>query len=302
MMNGTALAVLAALLFGTAQFLNAMLSARIRGVVVARWTLAGAALTAGAASVALRTGPLLTAGTAAWAPLAGAGGALGAAALYRSLERGRVTVAIPIATATTTAIPVAVGLLLLGEPANLATGVGLVAALGAIVLVTRSRGAAVAREDPPAGPDRGGAAVLRIGASPAGLGVLVGMPLLAGVGFAVELVAISRFPASHLVPLLFASFVVSVLVLLPIPIPPGGGQRRCDTATALAAGALTASAMATFHQATQLTGLGAAGVIVGLYPAVPVVLAILLLGERPGPLRIIGLVCAVLAVLTIGGR
>lgn len=305
MINGTVLAVLAALLFGTAQFLNARLAARMPGVAVARWTLAGAALATGVAAAVLGSGPGLPAGAATWALLSGAGGALGAAALYRSLESGRVTVAIPIATATTTAIPVAVGLLVLGEEAGVATGVGVVAAIAAIILVTGSRGATDSAHDKHyAGPDQGPAAKSCPDARSANLGATVGLPLLAGVGFAVELVGISRFPSSHLVPLLFASFIVSVLVLLPIRAPAHHRPRprRHDTATALAAGVLTATAMATFHTATQFTGLGTASVIVGLYPAVPVVLAVALLGERPGPTRIVGLACAVLAVLTIGSR
>lgn len=298
MNSGTLVAVLAAFLFGAAQFLNAAVSARIPGVVVARWTLGSAAVATGLGAAILRPGPPV--GSTLWALLAGAGSALGAAALYRSLERGNVSVAIPLCTTTTTAIPVAVGLLVLGEGADLSTAVGLVAALAAILLVSSSR---EGTRPPPslqaAGcrkPDG------REAASTAGGWDMVGLPLLAGVGFAVELVGISRFASEQAISMLWVTFLVAVLLLIPVRTPEHPPARRRDIAAVVVAGALTATAMVAFHRATALTGLSIAGIIVGLYPAVPVALAIALLGERPGRARVLGLLCATIAVLCIGGR
>lgn len=295
---GTLAAVGAALLFGTAQFLNAAVSARIPGVTVARWTLGSGALLTGIATAVIRSG--LSTGSTMWALLAGGGGALGAATLYRSLERGNVSVAIPLCTTTATAIPVAVGLLLLGEGADVSTVAGLIAALVAIVLVSSSR----ENTRPPRGvratPEREPAARNAI---PSATGwSTVGLPLLAGVGFAVELVGISRFPSEQAIPLLWVSLAVGVLVLLPVRTPMRAPARRRDIAAVIAAGALTATAMIAFHQATELIGLSVAGVIIGLYPAVPVALAVIVLRERPGRSRVFGLICATVAVLIIGGR
>ena len=295
---GTLVAVGAALLFGTAQFLNATVSAQVPGVTVARWTLGGGALLTAIATAVIRPG--LSTGSTMWALLAGAGGALGAAALYRSLERGNVSVAIPLCTTTATAIPVAVGLLLLGEDADTSTAAGLIAALVAIVLISSSR----ENTRPPPGlhataerrPDT------RKTVPSATRWSTVVLPLLAGVGVAVELVGITRLPADQKIALLWVSFTVGVLLLLPIPTPPRAPVRRRDIAAVIAAGALTATAMFAFHQATELTGLSVAGVIIGLYLAVPVALAVIVLRERPGRSRVFGLVCATVAVLIIGGR
>lgn len=298
MNGGTLVAVLAAVLFGAAQFLNAAISARLPGVLVARWTLGSAALMTGLGTAILR--PDLPVGSTLWALLAGAGSALGAAALYRSLELGSVSVAIPLCTTTTTAIPVAVGLLVLGEGADLSTAVGLLAALAAILLVSSSR----QDNRPPPSLQAAG------GRKPDGSETVstatnwgrVGLPLLAGVGFAVELVGISRFASEQAIPLLWVTFVVAVLLLIPARIPEHPPARRRDIAALVVAGVLTATAMIAFHRAAELAGLSTAGVIVGLYPVVPVALAITLLGERPGRAGALGLLCAAVAVLSIGGR
>lgn len=298
MNTGTLLAVGAALMFGAAQFLNAVVSARLPGIAVARWTLASAALVTGLATAVIRPGP--PAGSTMWALLAGAGGALGAAALYRSLERGNVSMAIPLCTTTTTAIPVAVGLLFLGEGGDASTALGLVAALVAIILVSRSRENTRPSPGLQAASDRK-PATAEVFSTATGWGT-AGLPLLAGIGFAVELIGISRFPSDQVISLLWVSFVVAVLLLLPIRTPGHAPARRRDIAAVIAAGALTAAAMIAFHRATELTGLSVAGIIVSLYPVVPVVLAVALLGERPGPGRVLGLISAAVAVLTIGGR
>ncbi|ROZ61495.1 hypothetical protein EDL96_13230 [Kocuria soli] len=294
---GILLAIGAAVLFGTAQFLNAAVSARVPGVSVARWTLGGAALVTGLATAVMRPG--VQTGTTLWALLAGVGSALGSVALYRSLARGNVSVAVPLATTSSTAIPVAVGVVLLGESADTSTVLGLIAALAAIILVASSHDN---RPSPGFHPAADLEPADRTALSPATSWAAVGLPLLAGAGFAAELVGVSQFASDQVISLLWVSFVVALLLLLPVRTRERARTRRCDIATVIVAGAMTATAMVAFHQATQLTGLSTAAVIVGLYPAVPVALAILVLRERPGPTRLIGLACATVAVLTISGR
>ncbi|MGO1523824.1 MAG: EamA family transporter [Nesterenkonia sp.] len=293
---GTALAVFAAVVFGVAQFLNASVSSRVPGIVVARWTLASAALVTGAITAVTR--PDGEPGTATWAVLAGAGAALGSAMLYRSLEDGQISVAIPLSTTTAMIIPAAVGLLALGENADLLTGAGIAAAVGAIALVTRSHDAARSSTLP--SPVRRRARTNDT--APVGPLRSTGLPLLAGAGFAVELVGVSRFPEGQMISLLWVSFLVATLLLLPVRTPSRSHAPRRDVVAVMLAGALTATAMVAFHRATHLTGLSVAGVVIGLYPAVPILLAMVLLGERPSRTRIAGLVCAALAVLAIGGR
>lgn len=293
---GTALGAFAALAFGVAQFLNAAVSSRIPGIVVARWTLASAALVTGAATAVTR--PDVEPGAASWAVLAGVGAVWGSAMLYRSLEHRQVSIAIPLSTTTAMVIPAAVGLLALGENADLRTGAGIAAALGAIALVTKSHDAF--RPSTLPSPVRRRAR--KNDTAPVGQLRSIGVPLLAGAGFAVELVGVSRFPEGQIISLLWVSFLVATLFLLPVRTPSRSLARRRDITAVILAGALTATAMVAFHRATQLTGLSVAGVVIGLYPAVPVILAMVLLGERPNRTRIAGLICAALAVLAIGGR
>ena len=294
------MALLAALFFGSAQFVNGSISAWTSGVAVARWNICSAALITGVIVAVIRPGVSFTG--ALWAVVAGVGGALSAAALYRSLEQGELSVAIPLCTITSVIIPVGVGLFFLSEPLKMATGLGLAAAIGAILLVTRSRpertrvtaqAVSVRRAGPGAAPAqrKPTSHVLRV----------IGLPLPAGVGVAIELVGISRFPQENFLSLLWASFFVGAMIMLLIKTPSRPPMRPRHKVMVLFSGALTATGMTLFYTASIHIGLSLAGIIIGLYPVIPILLAILFLGERPHTLRVLGLALSGAAVLIIGG-
>lgn len=297
---GTVIAGLAALSFGSGQFINGAVSARTSGIAVARWNLCSATLIMGIVTAIAHPG-VPSVDAFGWAVVAGLGGVLAAAALYRSLEYGELSAVIPLCTITGMIIPIAVGVLLLGEPATPFTIVGLAAAVGGIVLVTRSgtQRWTTRSSSTPAESTVSSATRTSTPTSARSLGAL-GLPLLAGVGVAVELVGINRFPSHDLITLLCAEFLVGALVLLVIRTPQRAPLRVHHKALVFCSGALTATGMTLFHTAADTIGLSLAGIIIGLYPAVPLLLAVIVLGERPNKTRMLGLLFSVIAVLIIG--
>jgi len=270
------LALLSALCYGTSDFVGGVLSAR-----VPPWTAALCAQLGGAASVAvvalLGGDPGLTAASAGWACLAGAGSGLGTAFLYRGLAAGRMGVVAPISGVGSAVVPVLVGFAGGERPAAL-VWLGIVLALPAIYLVARTSGG-------------GGSA-----------GALDGA--LAGVGFGVSFAAIAQVPAgSGLWPLAVNQLVAAVLLVGGATVArsawlPGKPQ----AALAAVAGMLAAAALGVFLDATRHGYLTVTSVIAALYPAATVLLAATVLRERIHRAQALGLgLCAVAVALVAGG-
>lgn len=284
--------MLAAALFGTAQFANAALSRRITGLGAARWSYAGATLALLVPLVALEV--RVVGEVAFWGVLAGFGGAAGAALLYRATEQGQVSVAVAVSTVTVTVLPVAVAVLLWGETLVPAAQVGLALALVAMVLLTRSGPRrARARTGSRGVP---GTAVRTVTARTA-------LPsLLAGCGFALEVVAVSRLPtgAAGVVGGLWTAFAVGTALLLLVhgSTRTGGGVTRWHLA-ALGTGTVFTAAFGLLHLAASLQGLATTMAMVACYPAVPVLLGVVLLRERPTSAQQAGFAGVALAVLLL---
>jgi drug/metabolite transporter (DMT)-like permease len=73
-------------------------------------------------------------------------------------------------------------------------------------------------------------------------------------------------------------------------------------ATAVAAGMAGTAAIVLYLEATAHQLMAVATVLSSLYPVVPVVLALLLLGERLNRRQVLGLMCAASAVALIALR
>lgn len=213
-----------------------------------------------------------------WGTLAGVGGGIGVALLYRGLAVGRMAVVAPITAAGASVLPVVAGIALGEVPSALASaGVGV--ALTAIVLVSRPG------QDGPAG-----------GPGPsAGLLEAVG----AGLGFGIVLIALDRTGAdSGLVPLLpMKATAVAVVALV------GVARRRplvVRAPTAIAViGVLDAAAITAYLVASRIGLLPVVAVLGSLYPAGTVLLARTVLGERLTRIQLAGLTLALVGVSMI---
>jgi uncharacterized membrane protein len=215
-----------------------------------------------------------------WGAAGGTGGALGALALYMGFRRAAFSVAAPLSAVGAAGFSVLAGLLLGEQPGALAlTGIAL--ALPAIIGVSVS---------PAAAPDRPGAAGRHA------QGVIWG--LLAGACFAVLFIALNRagsrgglwpVAAGQGAALVVVGGIGAVTRDLHLPAP---GSRRLAVLTGVAGGGGTIL----YFLATQAGLLAVTAVLTSLYPAVTIVLARLLLGERLTVVRMAGLGLAAASV------
>jgi drug/metabolite transporter (DMT)-like permease len=214
-----------------------------------------------------------------WAVLAGIGMGAGTGLLYRGLAKGAMGVVAPISALSAAVVPLTVGLLL-GERPGLWAVLGIGAALPAIWLVS---------SDP---EERAGRILSRDGA-------LDG--LLSGAGFGVAFVGLDQMTrASELTPVMIMQLVSIVPILLIARVSGEAAIPRSGSAwSAVWIGPLGAGANVAFMRAAQLGELTITSVLASLYPAITVLLAVLVLRERVRPTQAAGLALAALAVILI---
>lgn len=276
---GVLLALSAALAYGAADFIGGVGSRRHSLWQV---VLVGQAV---GALVMLGAGLLLPGSPApadfAWALLAGAGSATGGMFLFRGLARGRMGLVAPISAVGAALLPVLVGVAL-GERPSWLVWVGVLAAFPGIWLVSRET-----TPDRPASPR----------------GALVD-GAVAGAGFGILFIALAQISAgAGLLPLAVNQLVGGILTMVAA-MSLGQPWRPCRGVLGWASGSgvLGAAGTLAFLVATGATGLGIAGVLAALYPAVTVLLAVGVLGERIGAGQRTGIAICTLAaaILALG--
>jgi len=281
---GESLALVSALCFGITHFVNGLLSRRVDGMTVALHAqLGGTAL-------ALVLATSLSGGSASladygWGALSGVGTGVGVAFLYRAMSQGAMSVVVPVSDVGAVALPVLVGVVLLGERPAALVWVGMAAVLPALWLVSQ--------DTPRTARERKGA-------------MSEGVPnaLVASTGFGLQFLAMAQVDGdSGLWPVVL-SRVVSVTVIACVLAPYGGRwtMPAGAWAAAVAAGMVGTAAIVLYLEATARQLMAVATVLSSLYPAVPVVLALLFLGERLNRRQGFGLVCAALAIGLIALR
>lgn len=210
--------------------------------------------------------------------VAGLGGALGVGLLYRGLRIGRMGVVAPVTGAGAAILPVIVGVVMGEVPGTLAWA-GVVAALVAIVLVSREPGSTL---------------VARAGFGPDGLLEAIG----AGIGFGVIFVLLDQVSAgSGLLPLIPMKLAACGLLLAVGLI---GRQRLLPPRVALwpvlGVGVLDNLANVAYLLATRQGLLAIVAVVSSLYPVGTVLLARGVLHEHLHPSQLGGLALAGLGV------
>src|ERR1700760_4134036 len=147
---GIALALAAAVLYGSSDFAGGLAARRLGR---ARVSVVGSAVACMLAwAVLLRSGgPGPTLRAAGWGLGSGLTGGTGALVLYRGLARGQMSVVGPVSAVGAAVVPVLAGLAF-GERPSLLAVVGVLVALPAIVLVAASGAAACATGSSPGWP------------------------------------------------------------------------------------------------------------------------------------------------------
>ncbi|WP_336206054.1 DMT family transporter [Nonomuraea sp. LPB2021202275-12-8] len=274
-MTAVILATACAVVYGTADFFGGLATRRSRVLaVVALSQVAGLAFIL--ALLPLLPG-LFSGGALAWGLGAGLSGAAGLVLFYRALAGGVMSVVAPTTAVTSAALPVMYGLARGERPEPLAL-VGVVLALGSVLLVSR---------DPTAG--RGGSMGSTLTA------------LAAGAGFGGFFILLELAPdEAGLWPLVGARFSsIGLVVLLALAtrraLRPGTGSLHII----LAAGVLDMLANVLYLLAKQQGMLSLVVVLVSLYPATTLLLARQVLGERLHAIQVTGVACALGAVALI---
>jgi drug/metabolite transporter (DMT)-like permease len=212
-----------------------------------------------------------------WSLSAGVAGVAGITTLYRGLAVGRMGVVAPTTGVLAAVIPVVAGFVLEGLPPP-AVILGIVAALVAVVLVTRAPGHG---SDRPSGIAWALAAGVMLGT----FNICIGQ--LSGEGAFAPLVIIR---------LVQAAVLVALIVLWRQPWRmPGDVLWRL-----VLVGALDMTGNAAFILATQAGQLAIAAVLSSLYPVTTVILAIVILHERLTRSHVAGIVLTAVAIVLIG--
>ena len=280
-MLAVVLALTAAISYGGSDFAAGLAS---RSAPVIQITLLasviGGVIVAAALPFAASPGP--NAAGLAWGFVAGLGGTLGAFALYLGFRNAAFSVTAPLSAVASAGFSVLAGLLYGERPTPLAL-TGIVLALPAIVGVSASAGGAEAAEGAPAGSPAG---------APAGrqaAGVVYG--LVAGAFFALLFIGLDRAGSGSGMWPVAAAAVGEVAAALVAAVAVHsfvlcGGRARLLAVTAGVAGA---AGTILFFYASHQGFLAVTAVLTSLYPAVTIVLARTVLGERLTALRLAGL-------------
>lgn len=274
-----AIAALGAALYGIADFLGGLTSRKATALAA---TIACQAVGFAVLALAAIVYP-----PASWTDsrllfgmVAGASGGMGVLSLYAGLAAGRMSVVAPVTASLAAAIPALVGVLR-GERLSAVGWSGIALALIAVVVVS-----VTPEPEPGEGHDPRRAVVFAI---------------LAGCGFAGAILAYGATPASAAMAPLLLARVTTLAILGGIVLAKGGGAAlgglRPAAGLAVATGFADTAANVAQVVAIRLGPLAVAAVIGALYPAVTVLLARFVLGERLHGWQRLGIAMALAAVV-----
>ena len=302
----TILALAAAVLYGTADFLGGVASRRASVFAVLATTVpAGAAVVLVVALLgeAPGLGSLLGHGlgsptsiggwgAAGWAAVSGVCGAVGLIAFYAGFAAAPISVVAPVAALVSTVLPVGIAIAG-GERLTAPMVAGGLICLVAIVLVSMPA-ARRGRQGHRDGPDAGAAAARLRGlaygaAAGAGFGLFFWCLKNAGQSGVLWPVAISRT----------AGTLVAMGIAVATRTRPWRRDGGGTGVVALVSGAVDAAANVCYVLATRAGLFGLAVVITALYPGMTVLLARWVLGERMRWLQRAGLLLAAAGVVLL---
>lgn len=276
------LALASAATYGAADFLGGLASRRASAIAIVVVSQC-----AGLISLVLAL-PLLPVSQPAtsdwmWGAAAGVAGGVGVALLYRALAISTMAIAAPITAVCAVTVPVAVSMAL-GERPGTGPLAGIALALASIVLVSQQRaepGSTVPGE--------------RVSG--------IATALTSGVAIGIFFLAVAQMrPEAGLWPLvaargvsvtLFATLAVVTRRSLRLP----AGVIRI----AVAGGVLDMLANVLYLVASRDGPLSVVVTLTSLYPAGTVLLARTVLGERLSALQVVGVICALAAIVLIVG-
>lgn len=293
-----ALALLSSVLWGAADFLGGTASRRVHPVAVVG--LSQALALVGLVVVATLTGELdAPLGYLPWAVAGGAVGLIALVAFYAALAVGTMGVVAPVA-ATGAAVPVVIGLARGEQPSALQLA-GIAVAVVGVVLASGPELRPAAEVLSAAGSGQVTTATRPSGRTRWSAGVPLLLAGVAAVGFGLVLVLVAEGSRHSAVMTLLGMRVTSVVAVTVVAVGrrSAGGLSRSDLPLIAAIGAGDTLANGAYAVASQDGLVSVTAVLASLYPAVTVLLARLVHGERMRRIQNAGCLAALLGVALI---
>ena len=281
-LNGVLFALGGALCFGVSDFVGGLAARHVAALRVVLVSYPIALVLLGILSVGF--GGTISPGAVVWGALCGISQGLAVWWFYAALGSGPISVVSPLTAVLSAGVPLTAGLLM-GERTGAVAGIGVVLALVAVVLVSREA------TDEDVRPHRFTPTV-------------AWLTLGAGLGFGMNYVLLDQAPAdARMWPLFFGRIAATVVVVIAAALtgnltPPSGFPLRL----AVLAAFLDVGANVGMLLALQASMLSLAGVLMSMYPAATVLLAIVVLRERVTRWQVLGMVLALAAVAMISAH
>jgi len=233
-------------------------------------------------ALAFTAGGPIHPGALVWGSLYGISQAIGVYWFYAAVSAGPISVISPLAAVLNAAVPVAVGVALGERPGPIAS-VGVVLAMFSVTLVSRES------------PDDEDVRTHRFTSKVAWL------TIGSGVAFGLDFVLLHQAPvACRMWPLFFARAAATVLV---VALAAASKNLQLPSTTplrlAVIAALLDTCANVSMLLAIQKWMLSLASILISLYPATTVILAIVVLRERLTRWQAVGMVLAAVSVSMI---
>ncbi len=304
------LALASAIGYGGSDF-AAGLASRSAGIIQVTLLASAASAVVVAAALPFAASRPPTTAALAWGAVAGLGGTTGALALYLGFRHAAFSVAGPLSAVGAAGFSVLAGLLFGERPTALALA-GIALALPAIVGVSASAaggtvasaaGGTVASAAAAGNQGDEAADARGITRGRPATGVVAG--LVAGACFALLFIGLDRAGSGSGLWPVAATQVAELTAALAVAVATHNVRLPAARPRLLAAITGTAGACGTilFFFATHEGFLAVTAVLTSLYPAVTIVLARVMLGERLTRLRLAGLILAAacVALIAVGG-
>lgn len=279
----TVLALVSALSYGVSDVIGGLAARRISFIRVALLGQTGG-LCATALIMAVLVPPTVQGSDLAWGAASGVGTGLGMVFLFRGMGRGAMSIVVPLSAVGGVALPVIVAVAFLGERPSWLTWAGIVMAVPALWVITRST------------DDRDTATRAS---------VVNG--LAAGGGIALQYLCLAQASGSSGLWPIFsgrATALATILVVAALFVrraEPGGRPSafRSVLAMSVGSGVLAAAALTAYLYALTSELVTVTVVLSSLYPIVPIVVGLVVLHERLRRGQVVGLSLALAATVLI---